>query len=82
MTVDVNGNFKTADSIENNAETIFPIPAGKQRTGTANVPNPFSDELQYLGGDFCDFSNVKKDKFSSYKKNSMIGIHPSFHIPQ
>lgn len=69
VTIDLQGNFKTADVItdENDAVTIIPVTEDSGARANGVFPHPFADKLVYIAGDYCDFCKSKKDDENKFK---------------
>ena len=67
------GNFCRAMRLEKiDAETIIPVTEkSATRSGTKPPPHPLNDKLQYVAGDYCQFSNNDKGNqfFDEYIKS-------------
>jgi CRISPR-associated protein Csd1 len=76
ITLDVQGNFKSARTI-GKVETV--IPATEQsagRTGSAPPPHPLCDKVQYCAADYAAFGGSKPSFFNDYtnkKKETVEG---------
>lgn len=69
VTIDLQGNFKTADVItdEKDAMTIIPVTEDSGARSSGICPHPFADKLVYIAGDYCDFCKSKKEEENKFK---------------
>lgn len=80
VTIDAAGNFKDAFIISKEDKyTIIPCTIDSAaRSGTNIAPNPLTDRLSYLAGDYCEYYGIvgiERDKLQKYHTRYMSQLH-------
>ncbi len=86
VTIDGEGNFKSADIVLDNKDAVTVIPVTEDSGARANgiSPHPFADKLIYIAGDYCRFCSVKKadeEKYPAYMKQLLQWKNSEFTHP-
>lgn len=72
ITIDMNGNFKGAKSVEkSDAVTVIPATEASATRSSGICAMPFDDKLIYIAGDYSSYANGKKADNSEYFANYM-----------
>lgn len=71
MTIDIEGNFQEAETLEKgrNVVTIIPVTEDSAARSSGIAPHPLCDKLCYIAGDYTAYTGDNKEKyFEAYIK--------------
>jgi len=86
VTIDGEGNFKSADIVpdDENAVTVIPVTEDSGARANGISPHPFADKLIYIAGDYCRYCTAKKgdeEKYQAYIKQLLQWKNSRFTHP-
>jgi len=84
ITLKSNGEFSTANKVEKrNAITIIPVTEDSAARGNGNNPHPLEDKLEYIAGDYEQFTKTdNSEKFEKFLNNLTDWSESEFSSPE